>query len=142
MTETYFLIVPLYFAGFTLTMILIANFIAPAKLDYRSSVARMEPLHREIFNVHCLYTMLTVGGMAALCFVLPGELIDGSRLARALLSFLGGYWGLRVLVQLFYYGGESKERFPIYNILFTLAFVYLGLVFLGLAICTTFYLCL
>jgi hypothetical protein len=101
----------------------------------------MEPFHREIFNVHCLYTILTIGGMAALCFAFPGELTGGSRLARALLWFFGGYWGLRVLVQLFYYNRETKARYPVYNVLFTLAFVYLGIAFLGLAFCTTFYLC-
>ena len=141
MSHPLFLTGPLYFAAFTLTMILIANFIAPSKLNYKGNVARMEPLHQEIFQVHCLYTMLTVGGMATLCWFLPEELASGNPLAIALLWFMAGYWGLRVLIQFFYYNRSIKKTYPIYNVLFTLAFVYLSIAFLGIAVVTTFFLC-
>ena len=141
MSNPLFLTVPLYFAAFTLTMILIANFIAPSKLNYKGNVARMEPLHQEIFQVHCVYTMLTVGGMAALCAFLPGELATGEPLAIALLWFMAGYWSLRVLIQFFYYNRSIKKTYPIYNVLFTLAFSYLGITFFALAVVTTFFLC-
>ena len=131
----------LYFAAFTLTMILIANFIAPSKLNYKGNVTRMEPLHQEVFHVHCLYTILTIGGMAALCWFMPRHLAAGSPLAVALLWFMAGYWSLRIFIQFFFYNREIKKTYPIYNVLFTLAFVYLGLAFFAVAFVTTFFRC-
>ncbi|MCB1094955.1 MAG: hypothetical protein KDN22_05180 [Verrucomicrobiae bacterium] len=132
-------IVLLYVAAFTLTMILIANFIAPKKLNYKGNVSRMEPLHREVFHVHCLYTILTIGGMAALCWFMPRQLAGGSPLAVVLLWFMAGYWSLRVLIQFFFYNREIKKTYPVYNVMFTLAFGYLGLAFFTLAVATTFF---
>lgn len=141
MSNPIFLTALLYMAAFTLTMILVANFVAPSKLDYKGNVIRMERLHQEIFQVHCLYTIITVGGMAALCWFLPERLIDGNPLALALLWFMAGFWSLRVIIQCFFYNRDIKKTYPIYNIWFTLAFVYLGLAFLTVAVITTFFLC-
>jgi hypothetical protein len=64
-----------------------------------------------------------------MCFLFAPELSGGGRLGRFLSGFLAAFWGLRVLLQLFYYDREVKRRYAAFNALFLAAYVYLTIVF-------------
>ncbi len=123
-----------HFGGFVAGMIVLANFFASRKIGYARNLAKVEPIVREIFSVHCAYIVYVVAGMAAACLFYTDELLNATGLARGFVCFTALFWGARVPVQLFYYDREIKRRNPGFHLLFTLAFAYLALLFLSLAL--------
>ena len=126
----------IYWAGFVLVMIFVANFIAPKKLDYERNINKMESFHRQVFCVHCGYTALTLLGMALLCVFYNEELANAEigGLAWALNLFMAIFWGSRVIIQILYYDKAIKKKYPAFNIIFFTAFAYLAVIFTFLTI--------
>jgi len=75
------------------------------------------------------YIMLVQVGFALLCFWFAGELTFGRPLGRALAGFLAVFWGLRVLLQLFYYDRELRRDNRLFDVLFLAADSFLAAVF-------------
>ena len=119
----------IWLAGGLQLLIASASIFAPRKLHYAENLKRVDRTFRDVFVIHCVYIPLILVGFAALCFGFAGELIGGSLLGRSLCAFLAGFWGLRVLMQLFHYNAEIKRRFPVYNVLFLTTFVILTVIF-------------
>ncbi len=121
----------IYWAGFVLAMIFLANFIAPKKLNYAVNINKMENFHRQVFCVHCGYTTLMLAGMTAMCVFYNAELVAAEKwsLPWALCLFMALFWGSRVFVQIFYYDKAIKKKYPVFNILFFTAFTYLAVIF-------------
>ena len=86
-----------------------------------------------MFVIHCVFLIGCVFAMALACIILPRLLLTET-LGRELLGFMAVFWSARVLVQCFYYERSIKREFPVFNVLFTMAFVYLAAVFTYLAI--------
>lgn len=126
----------IYWAGFVLFMIYIANFFAPKKLNYAGSINRMENFIRQVFCVHCGYTALTLAAMMLMCVCYNAELATAEQgsLAWGICLFMALFWGSRVLVQIFYYDKAMKRKYPIFNVMFFTAFVYLAGIFTYLTI--------
>ncbi len=126
----------IYWAGFVLLMIFLANFIAPKKLNYAENINRMENFHRQVFCVHCGYTALTLLAMALVCGFYNDELVTAEKgsLAWAGCLFMAIFWGTRVVVQIVYYDKAMKKRYPVFNIMFFIAFAYLAVIFTFLTI--------
>lgn len=116
-------------AGLVQLIIASANFFAPAILDYRGNLARVSPMIRQIFTVHCLYIVLVLAGLAGACLFFANELTAHTPAARYANVFLAFFWGLRVCIQLFYYDRQTKREHVLANLFFTAAFLYLGVVF-------------
>lgn len=123
-----------YLGGFVNAMIVLANFFAPRKIGYARNLAKVEPIVRDIFTVHCAYIVYVVAGIGAACVFYTEELLHSTGLARGFVCFVALFWGIRVPVQLFYYDREIKRRNPGFHLIFTLAFGYLALLFLYLAL--------
>jgi alginate O-acetyltransferase complex protein AlgI len=123
----------LWAAGGLHLLVASANFFAPARLHYRENLAKVTPIVREIFHVQSAYIVLTLAGFAALCFLFAPDLAGGSRLGRGLSGFLALFWGLRVLVQVFYYDAAVKRQNPAFHRLFLATFLYLTAVFTAAA---------
>lgn len=126
----------IYWAGFVLLMISVANFVAPKKLNYAMNLRKMETFHRQIFNVHCCYTVLTMVGMILFCVLYNTEIVNAERgsLAWAGCLFMALFWGSRVCVQIVYYDKAIKKKYPVFNVIFLVAFAYLALIFTFLTI--------
>ncbi|MGJ8656791.1 MAG: hypothetical protein ACSHX6_10105 [Akkermansiaceae bacterium] len=124
----------IYWAGFVLGMIIVANFIAPKKLGYERNLVKMEPFIAEVFRVHCGYTVLTMFGMLLACVFYTAELRVGEGVAFGVNLFMALFWGSRVVVQVFFYDKEIKKKYPVFNVLFFTAFAYLAVVFTFLTI--------
>jgi len=97
-------------------------------MRWSANLEKTEPVFRQVFIVHCVFLLACVVGMALLCLIKPEWLLDDG-LGRAAVGFMALFWGLRVLVQFFYYEKSIKRQYPIFNVLFTLAFLYLGSLF-------------
>ncbi|BDS08960.1 hypothetical protein NT6N_40000 [Oceaniferula spumae] len=118
----------LQFAGIILLCITSANFFAPKKMRWSVNLAKTEPVFRQVFIIHCVFLLACVVAMALLCLLKPDWLLaDG--LGRAVAGFIALFWIARVLAQVFYYEKSIKRQFPFFNILFTVAFLYLATVF-------------
>ncbi len=124
----------IYWAAFVLAMIILANFIAPGKLGYARNLEKVEPFFGEVFRVHCGYTVLTMLGMLLACVFYHDGLRDGEGLGFGVSLFMAVFWGSRVVVQVVLYNKEIKQKYPIYNVLFFIAFFYLGALFSFLTI--------
>ena len=123
----------LQFAGVILLCVVSANFFAPKKMRWSKNLTRVEPVFRQVFVIHCVFLIGCVFAMALACIILPRLLLTET-LGRELLGFMAVFWSARVLVQCFYYERSIKREFPVFNVLFTMAFVYLAAVFTYLAI--------
>lgn len=118
----------LHLAGIILLCITAANVFAPKKMRWTENLAKTELVFRQVFIIHCVFLLACVMGMALLCLIKPVWLLEDG-LGRALAGFNALFWVARVLVQVFYYEKSIKREFPFFNVLFTVVFCYLAIVF-------------
>ena len=119
----------LWAAGAVQLLILGANFVLPKKLSCRENLARVSPMIREVFIVHWVYIVLVLGIFASLSFWFAPELAGASRLGRYLSAVIAVFWLLRVPIQLFFYDSELRRLNRFGDVVFLIAFSYLGVVF-------------
>lgn len=119
----------LWGAGVLQTLIASANVFAIRMFRYRESMKTVPAHVAEVFWAQNLFIVLTVLGMAALCFGFAAEMSSGDRLARCLGGFLALFWGARFAFQLFFYDLEMRRRHRIFDALFLASFAYLTVVF-------------
>jgi hypothetical protein len=119
----------LWAAGAVQVVILAANFVLPGKLHCQENLARVSPMIREVFVVHWAYIALVLGFFASLSFWFAPELAGGSHLGRFLSAVIAVFWLLRVPIQVFFYDAEIRRQNRVGDIVFLLAFSYLGAVF-------------
>ncbi len=119
----------LWAAGAVQLLIFGANFVLPKKLSCRENLARVSPMIREVFIVHWVYIVLVLGIFASLSFWFAPELAGASRLGRYLSAVIAVFWLLRVPIQLFFYDSELRRLNRFGDVVFLIAFSYLGVVF-------------
>ncbi len=119
-------------AGAVQLAIGLANLPLASRLQYRKNLAGASEIVRQVFYVHAAYIVLVVLGFAALSLLFPTELVSGRPLGRFLSTFLAIFWLLRVPIQLFYYPVEIRRQNRLADVIFTVAFAFLAVVF-GLA---------
>ena len=119
-------------AGAVQLAIGLANLPLAIRLQYRRNLAGASEIVRQVFYVHAAYIVLVVFGFAALSLLFPTDLASGRPLGRFLSTFLAIFWLLRVPIQLFYYPTEIRRQNRLADVIFTVAFAFLAVVF-GLA---------
>jgi hypothetical protein len=115
----------LWAAGGVQLLIASANFFAPHVLEYPANLEKVTPIVRQIFIVHTIYIVLVLATFAGLCFGFATDLAGASALGRYCSGFLAFFWGLRIFLQLFFYDSATKRQYPVFNLLFLGAFIYL-----------------
>ena len=101
-----------------------SNLFAARIFAYRRR-PKLSPFVREVFIVQNIYIMTTVAMFGIVSIVFTAELAGGS-LGRFLSGFLAIFWGGRIIIQLFFYDREVKNRSrPIANLVFLATFIYL-----------------
>jgi hypothetical protein len=123
------LIVCLWAAGVLQLLVASANFFAVKELDYPGNLAKVSPMVRAVFVVQNVYVVLVLLANALLCFLFAPDLAGASALGRFLAGYLAVFWGLRVLIQLFFYPAEAKRKHPLINAVFLAATLFLCAVF-------------
>ena len=119
----------LWLAGVIHLLIAVANFFLPRMLRYRENLGRVTPIIRQIFLVHAAYIVLVLLGFSGLCLFFADDLAGRSLLGRCLSGFLAVFWLSRVGLQTVYYDRATKRDHPGGNLVFSTAFLYLGVVF-------------
>jgi len=119
-------------AGAVQLAIGLANLPLATRLQYRKNLSGASEIVRQVFYVHAAYIVLVVLGFAALALLFPAELTSGRPIGRFLSAFLAIFWLLRVPIQLFYYPVEIRRQNRLADVIFTVAFAFLAVVF-GLA---------
>jgi hypothetical protein len=124
------LLIPwLWAAGVVQLVIITVNFVLPKKLRCRENLASVSPMIRAVFVVHWLYIVLVLGIFTSLSFWFAPELAGASRLGRYLSAAIAVFWLLRVPIQLFFYDPEIRKQNRFGDVIFLIAFSYLGAVF-------------
>jgi alginate O-acetyltransferase complex protein AlgI len=119
----------IYAAGLLHLLIASVNFFAARRFRYGENLARVTPVVRQVFIVQNAYIVLVLAAFSTLCFGFAAELAGGSSLGRYLSGFLAVFWGLRVLVQLFFYDARLKREHRLANLVLLVAYGYLAGVF-------------
>lgn len=106
-----------------------ANFPLPGRLRYRENAAKMSPILRQISVVHWVYLVGVLVAFSGLCFFFAPQLVGGSPLGRYLSATLAIFWLSRCAVQLLYYDKVLRRQNRLADVMFLLAFFYMGVVF-------------
>jgi hypothetical protein len=118
-------------AGVGMLLIVVANFLVPKVFRYRENIAGCDVFFGQVFLVHAGYIVYTVLGMGLFCLWRP-EFFLTTVEGRAFAGFIGLFWGVRVMLQFFYYDRVMTRRFPFWSVFFGGAFGMLGGLFLFL----------
>ena len=85
--------------GLLLLLLAALNLYVPRRFGWAVELRRLSLLTRQVFVVHAGFIVLTLVLFGLLSLALPGELLERSALARAVLAGLTLFWLARLLVQ-------------------------------------------
>jgi len=125
----------LWLAGAGHFCVLVASFQVPAKLGWKSDLAKLTPFNRKLMWVHGGFAVLTITSFGVLTLALHAEMLRGDRAALALAAFIGVYWTARVAVDALYYRHSDwppGKQFVVGHFLLTSLFVALAATYLAL----------
>ena len=120
-------------AGALLIGLALLHLVFPRKFQWDIELARISPLNRQMFQVHCFFIAFVVFLQGILCAFFADALLQPSRLSRVVLAGLAWFWLARLFVQFFVYKsslwrGNSFRTFV--HIAFSLLWTYLCAVYL------------
>lgn len=91
----------IFCAGIGQLCILVASALVPVRLQWKSVLAPLPPLVRQLFWVYGGYVVLSIISLGILCIVNAEELAAGSLLARSFCAYAMLFWGIRLSLQPF-----------------------------------------
>jgi len=97
------LVTQFHAAGVIMAALVALNVYVPVRFCWREEMARLSLLNRQVFQAHSIFLVLTLGLFSALLLTCAEALAEPTRLARAVLIGLTIFWGLRLLMQFFFY---------------------------------------
>ena len=118
--------------GLLMAGLVVLNLFVPRRFGWREELARVSLVNRQIWQVHTIFLIVTLALFSALLLTSADALVEPTRLARAILLGLTLFWGLRMLMQWFYYSPAlwRGHRFnTAMHVLFSLLWVYVTAVF-------------
>lgn len=130
--DAHLIVVNLRIAGALIAGLAVLNVLVPVRFGWREELARVSLLNRQIFEVHAIFLIVTLALCSALLLTCADALIEPTRLARAILLGLTLFWGLRLLMQWFYYSPAvwRGDRFnTVVHVLFSALWIYFTGVF-------------
>ena len=126
------LLIHLHLGGVAMASLVIVNLFVPSRFHWREEMARLSLVNRQIFQVHTVFLVLTLALFSALLLTCAAELLEPTRLSRAVLIGLTIFWGLRMAVQWGFYSSAlwRGHRFnTIVHYAFSVLWIYLTSVF-------------
>lgn len=130
--DTSLIVANLRVAGALMAGLAILNVFVPRRFGWREELSRVSLVNSQIFQVHMIFLIVILTLFSALLLTSAEALVDGTRLARVVLLGLTLFWGLRMLVQWFYYSPAlwRGHRFnTAMHVLFSALWIYLTGVF-------------
>ena len=125
----------LWLAGIGHFCILGASVQVPARLGWKTDLARLTPFNRKLMWTYGAFTVLTIVAFGSLTLALHGEFLRGNPAALGLAAFIGVYWAARVGVDLFYFKHADWPKgtpFVVGHFLLTSLFAALAATYIGL----------
>jgi len=122
--------------GVLMALLAIANLFVPGRFNWREELSRVSLLNRQIFQAHSVFIVVLIVLMSALFLTCAEALLEPTRLSRAVLIGLTIFWGLRMLMQWFFYSPRvwRGNRFnTVMHGVFSLGWIYVTAV-CGLAL--------
>jgi len=126
------LIVHLRIVGLIMAALVVVNFYVPVRFRWREEMARLSLLNRQVFQAHSIFLVLTLALFSALLLTCAEALVEPTRLGRAILVGLTVFWGLRLLMQFFFYSPRiwRGHRFnTVMHVVFSATWLYITAVF-------------
>ena len=126
------LVTHLRFIGVLMAALAVVNFFVPGRLHWREEMARLSLVNRQIFEAHTVFIILTVAMFSVLLLTAAETLLEPTRLSRLVLGGLTLFWGVRMLMQWFFYSPAiwRGHRFnTVMHGVFSVAWVYVTAVF-------------
>jgi hypothetical protein len=87
-------------AGGLQLSVLIASVLVPVRLHWKSQLAGLPRLVRQLFWVYGGYVVLSIVSLGSICLINARELAHGSMLARSVCGYMAIFWGIRLALQL------------------------------------------
>ena len=133
------LLVHLRVVGVVMACLVVVNLVVPRRFHWREEMSRLSLLNRQIFQAHNVFLVLTLALFSVLLLTSGAALLEPTRLSRAILAGLTVFWGLRMLMQWYFYSPLiwRGHRFnTVMHYVFSVTWVYVTAVF-GLALWVT-----
>ncbi|HET7697973.1 MAG TPA: hypothetical protein VFK57_19825 [Vicinamibacterales bacterium] len=127
MTPDPMLVFHLRTVGVLMALLAAVNLFVPGRFNWREELARVSLLNRQIFQAHTVFIVLVIALMSALLLFCAEALLEPTRLSRAVLLGLTVFWGLRMLMQWFFYSPEVWRGNRLHTVLhgvFSLGWIY------------------
>ena len=124
--------------GAIMVVLVAVNLFVPRRFNWSEELSRVPLLNRQIFQAHTTFLVVLLALFAALFGLYADALLEPTRLSRAILVGLTIFWGLRMLMQWFFYSPAiwRGHRFnTIMHGVFSAAWVYVTAI-CGLALWT------
>lgn len=118
--------------GVIMAALAVANLFVPRRFHWTEELARLSLLNRQIFQAHSIFLILTLALFSALLLTCADALLEPTKLARAILAGLTIFWGLRMLMQWFFYSPATwrGNRFhTAMHVVFSATWIYVTGVF-------------
>ncbi|CAN5668855.1 hypothetical protein BH09VER1_BH09VER1_01400 [soil metagenome] len=90
-------------AGVSLLLLAGMHLFLPKRLGWPEDFAKVSPLNRQIFYVHCFFVCLVVVFMGLGCLVWPQTLMQPTLLGMLVCGGLAIFWIIRLFMQFFIY---------------------------------------
>src|SRR5258708_39858992 len=121
----------IFYAGIGQLMVLIASSLVPFQLKWKTELAVLSKLHRQMYWVYGGYVVLAIVAFGLISVFNYNELATGSGLARSVCGYIAVFWGIRLALQVvfdvkdFLYAWWLKLGYVALTILFAgFTFVY------------------
>jgi len=104
----------------------------PRKFDWRSELASLNVLNRQMMYVHTLFIAIMLALMGFLCLSSANELTT-TALGRRVCIGLAAFWIVRLLVQFFGYSSElwkGRTFETVVHVVFSMLWIYFSVVYL------------
>ncbi len=89
----------IFIAGFAQLSVLIASALVPVRLQWRTVLADLPPLYRQLVWCYGGYIVLSITALGLICITKSAELATGNSLARAVCLYGAVFWGVRLSLQ-------------------------------------------
>ena len=113
--------------GVLMALLAVVNLFVPGRFNWREELSRLSLINRQIFQAHTVFIVLLVVLMSALFLTCAEALLEPTRLSRAVLIGLTVFWGLRMLMQWFFYSPlvwRGNRLHTALHAVFSLAWIY------------------
>jgi hypothetical protein len=134
------LLVHLRIVGVLMAALVVVNVFVPRRFHWGEELARLSLLNRQIVQAHAVFLILTLAMFSVLLLAGSEALLEPTRLSRLVLAGLTGFWGLRMLMQWFFYSPDiwRGHRFnTVMHGVFSVVWIYVTTVF-AVAVWTQF----